>query len=196
MVVRADLNDFWRLAVDAGWQLSKHCLFYPNPWPKSKHIQQPLHGGGVISIPTKLGGEIEVRSNWPIYIDEFATALNIAGIEAQSEEIPSGSTNHSFERKYWASGQKAACGCQFVNPTFRCLYSLSWHHSVAAEFSSLHTVVLSARPIRLSMLSPSLNSLTPKEAVILSIRWPLRRSFNGYLSEGFARGFGKLTRHN
>lgn len=40
ILIRADLNDFYRLAVDANWQLAKHCIFYPNPWPKSSHVKR------------------------------------------------------------------------------------------------------------------------------------------------------------
>ena len=42
-LVRADLNDFYRLVVAANWQVTKHYILYPNPWPKAKHIQRRWH---------------------------------------------------------------------------------------------------------------------------------------------------------
>jgi tRNA (guanine-N7-)-methyltransferase len=43
-LLRADVDDFWRLAVDAGWKLDQHFLLYPNPWPKSSHFKRRVHG--------------------------------------------------------------------------------------------------------------------------------------------------------
>ena len=50
MLVQADLNDFWRLAVAAKWQISHHYLLYPNPWPKAKHIRRRWHGSAVFPL--------------------------------------------------------------------------------------------------------------------------------------------------
>ncbi|WP_300363033.1 methyltransferase domain-containing protein, partial [uncultured Pseudoalteromonas sp.] len=47
ILVQADLNDFWRLAVAANWQPSHHYLLYPNPWPKAKHLQRRWHGAAI-----------------------------------------------------------------------------------------------------------------------------------------------------
>lgn len=50
ILVQADLNDFWRLAVAANWQPTHHYLLYPNPWPKSKHIQRRWHGAAIFRL--------------------------------------------------------------------------------------------------------------------------------------------------
>lgn len=105
VLLQVDLNDFWRLAVDAGWQLSHHYLLYPNPWPKAKHFQRRWHGSAVFPFILQLGGKLEVRSNWKTYVDEFAAALAIAGIETQVDQYQSDIAITPFERKYWASGQ-------------------------------------------------------------------------------------------
>lgn len=106
LLVRADLNDFWRQAVDAGWQPDFHYLLYPNPWPKSKHLQRRWHGGPLFPSIVQLGGELEVRSNWSLYIDEFACALNLAGQQAAVEQLPADIEPVTpFERKYQATGQ-------------------------------------------------------------------------------------------
>jgi hypothetical protein len=48
-----------------------------------------------------------VRSNWDIYVSEFAEALKCAGITADVHEYQNKEAMTPFERKYWASGQKS-----------------------------------------------------------------------------------------
>ncbi|MBS3797432.1 SAM-dependent methyltransferase [Pseudoalteromonas sp. BDTF-M6] len=107
MLVQADLNDFWRLAVKAKWQPTHHYLLYPNPWPKAKHLQRRWHGAAVFPSIVQLGGQLEVRSNWDIYVREFARALQLAGHPTQVSEYASDTAITPFERKYWASGQQS-----------------------------------------------------------------------------------------
>ena len=106
-LLQVNLNDFWRLAVDAGWTLSHHYLLYPNPWPKAKHLQRRWHGSAVFPSILQLGGELELRSNWFTYIEEFARALELAGKSCQLEEYKNELAITPFERKYWASGQQS-----------------------------------------------------------------------------------------
>ncbi|CAH9053759.1 tRNA (guanine-N(7)-)-methyltransferase [Pseudoalteromonas holothuriae] len=107
ILVQADLNDFWRLAVDAKWQPTHHYLLYPNPWPKAKHVQRRWHGAAVFPFIVKLGGCLEVRSNWDIYVKEFARALQLAGYPVPVTAYHSDTAITPFERKYWASGQSS-----------------------------------------------------------------------------------------
>jgi hypothetical protein len=51
-----------------------------------------------------LGGVIECRSNWRIYIDEFAEALRLLGVAATVEAWRPEQAITPFERKYAASG--------------------------------------------------------------------------------------------
>ncbi|MEI6898065.1 MAG: SAM-dependent methyltransferase [Psychromonas sp.] len=104
-LLQVNLNDFWRLAVEANWTLSHHYLLYPNPWPKSKHLQRRWHGSAVFPAMIKLGGQLELRSNWDVYIKEFARALTLAGQESLVEPYQATCAITPFERKYWASGQ-------------------------------------------------------------------------------------------
>jgi len=106
-LLQVNLNDFWRLAVDAQWQISHHYLLYPNPWPKAKHLQRRWHGSAVFPAILQLGGELELRSNWFTYIEEFSRALQLAGQDSVVEQYQSESAITPFERKYWASGQKS-----------------------------------------------------------------------------------------
>ena len=107
ILVQADLNDFWRLAEAANWQPSHHYLLYPNPWPKAKHLQRRWHGAAIFPYIVKLGGRLELRSNWDIYVKEFARSLELAGHKCDVELYESDTAITPFERKYWASGQQS-----------------------------------------------------------------------------------------
>ena len=104
LLLRADLNDFYRLMAGAGWRLMVHKIYYPNPWPKSEHLMRRWHGGPIFPYMLRLGGAIEVRSNWKLYLEEFKQALMVAGYDASlsplEPDIPV--TNH--EAKYMESG--------------------------------------------------------------------------------------------
>lgn len=107
LLVRADLNDFWRLAVAANWQLHKHYILYPNPWPKSAHLSRRWHGSPVWPYVMALGGELVMRSNWVTYLTEVAASLALINCAAQVQPLLA---QHEpvtpFERKYQASGQQ------------------------------------------------------------------------------------------
>ena len=110
LLARADLNDLWRLAYWAKWPVSQQYLLYPNPWPKSEHLGRRWHGAPVFPYILALGGQLTVRSNWHLYVEEFAQALEIAGLSSQVKPYPaSGDTEPMtpFERKYWNSGHSS-----------------------------------------------------------------------------------------
>ncbi|MFA7555383.1 MAG: SAM-dependent methyltransferase [Spongiibacteraceae bacterium] len=112
-LLQADVDDFWRLALQAGWQLTKHFILYPNPWPKSAHLQRRVQGSPLFPTLLALGGCVELRSNWPIYVEEFAAALTLAGHAASAEPLAVQSPITPFERKYRDSGQALwHCICQ------------------------------------------------------------------------------------
>lgn len=107
LLVRADLVDFWRLALAAGWQPQRHYVLYPNPYPKAAHLKMRWHGHPVFPALLALGGRLEVRSNWRLYIEEFAQATRQATgqLPDVAEHDPAGAYLTPFERKYAASGQ-------------------------------------------------------------------------------------------
>ena len=118
-LVRADLVDFWRLLAERGVKLDRHCLFYPNPWPKIGHLARRWHGHAVFPFLSQLGGRIECRSNWRIYVEEFAFALGrLLGREVQWEVFVPDEPVSPFERKYRDSGQ----------PLYRCVVDLRAGH--------------------------------------------------------------------
>jgi tRNA (guanine-N7-)-methyltransferase len=107
LVLRADLNDFLRLLVTHDKKLTKHYLLYPNPYPKSAHLQRRWYATSALKDILKLGGILEVRSNWQLYIQEFSAALDIANIHNQTTIFENNKAITPFERKYWQSGQSS-----------------------------------------------------------------------------------------
>lgn len=107
LLLRADLVDFWRLTAEAGWPVQKQYLLYPNPWPKPDHLMRRWHGHPVFGSILATGGEIEVRSNWRVYVEEFATACAVAaGMRGDIETFHPVEYLTPFERKYALSGQE------------------------------------------------------------------------------------------
>jgi tRNA G46 methylase TrmB len=107
-LVRADLNDFYRLVKAAAWPVSKHYILYPNPWPKSKHLRRRWHGSAVFPQMTSIGEQLILRSNWLIYLEEFQQAASWVGLTGQIEILPIVQANMAltpFEAKFQASQQ-------------------------------------------------------------------------------------------
>ena len=107
LVLRADLNDFLRLLVLHEKKLTKHYLLYPNPYPKAAHLQRRWYAKAALKDMLKLGGILEVRSNWQLYIQEFSAALSIANVDSEVAVFESDHAITPFERKYWQSGQSS-----------------------------------------------------------------------------------------
>lgn len=107
ILIRGDLNDLWRLIAEADWPISHHYILYPNPWPKSKHLQRRWHGAPVFKYIPQLSEKLTVRSNWAIYIEEFTQALTHMNVKAEISDYKRDTAMTPFERKYWASGQKS-----------------------------------------------------------------------------------------
>lgn len=105
MHVRADLVDYWRLLQEAGLRLARHYLLYPNPWPKIGQLGRRWHGHPVFPVIIALGGRLECRSNWRVYIEEFAAALTqLTATPVRCEAYNPEQPITPFERKYDASG--------------------------------------------------------------------------------------------
>ncbi|MGM8851432.1 tRNA (guanine(46)-N(7))-methyltransferase TrmB [Salinicola halophyticus] len=115
LLVRADLVDFWRLALAAEWRPVEHYLLYPNPYPKSTQLKKRWHGHPVFPAILALGGRLELRSNWEIYVQEFALGVaTLCGVDGElTAFVPGGSAMTPFEQtfltpfeqKYFESGQ-------------------------------------------------------------------------------------------
>ncbi len=105
LLLRADLNDFYRLAAEAQWRLHKHFILYPNPWPKSAHLGRRWHGAPVFPSMVDLGGVIELRTNWSLYAQEFKLALSCYNVDAELTPLTTEEPMTPFEAKYQRSGQ-------------------------------------------------------------------------------------------
>ncbi len=105
-LVRADLNDFYRLVVAAKWPISKHYILYPNPWPKAKHLQRRWHGSAVFPQIMAVGQEIILRSNWLLYLEEFQVAADILSFKGEITTVHVTQPLTPFEAKFHASGQQ------------------------------------------------------------------------------------------
>jgi tRNA G46 methylase TrmB len=118
--IRAELLDFWRLALDrvksGEWTIPYHAVYYPNPWPKQSEATRRFHMHPIFPTLLALGGVTELRTNWEIYAREFAEAAKIVLSEcAEAEMTNKQITCESFEpsapetaceRKYKEAGQK------------------------------------------------------------------------------------------
>ena len=109
-LVRAEIAEAWRILAEAGVRLTGHYLLYPNPWPKSAHLHRRWHGHPAFRWLLALGGRLELRSNWPVYVAEFGYALRIAGHRFHIDPIdPALPALTPFERKYRESGHELLC---------------------------------------------------------------------------------------
>lgn len=104
--VRANLIDFWRLCVAAQWHFQQHCIFYPNPWPKPKHLMRRFHAHPIFSDMLSLSGRLQIRSNWDIYLYECQQAIEtLTQKRPKVQKIQPIQAISHFEKKYLAAGQ-------------------------------------------------------------------------------------------
>ena len=104
-LIRGNCEHIWAQLVAANIDCEQHYLLYPNPWPKKAHLKRRIHGHPSFPLLQQLGGAIEVRSNWKIYVDEFAAAAQLLGLDTQVKSLPSTDPMTLFERKYAANSE-------------------------------------------------------------------------------------------
>lgn len=114
--VRAELLDFWRLAlekVDAGeWKILRHALYYPNPWPKESEATRRFHLHPIFPTMLRLSPVTELRTNWEIYAREFAEAAHVLGdalslkFNVELGAFDPDNPETAFERKYKEARQQ------------------------------------------------------------------------------------------
>lgn len=106
-LVRGNLMDLYPMMAAAGWQLARHYLLYPNPYPKAAQLTRRWHGSPVFPAMLALGGSVELRTNWEIYAQEFlqavATYRRHAALGAVAVEA---APLTPFEKKYRVSGHR------------------------------------------------------------------------------------------
>jgi len=104
LLLRSDCTELWRLAVAADLHVQTHYLLYPNPWPKPGHLRRRIHGDDGFYALMALGGKLELRSNWQVYVQEFGMAVLYAGGFGCVREYRPDPPLTLFERKYQRSG--------------------------------------------------------------------------------------------
>jgi len=107
LYARADQFDFWRLVSESNWNVIRHFIFYPNPWPKKAHMMRRIHGHPAFIFLPKITRHIELRSNWPTYLNEFARAWHIlTGNACAVREFTVNEPMTLFEKKFNDSGHQ------------------------------------------------------------------------------------------
>jgi tRNA (guanine-N7-)-methyltransferase len=107
LLLQADCEDIWNLLAQAGLRTDYQYMLYPNPWPKSGHLQRRIHGHASFPLLLQLGGKLELRSNWQIYVEEFGCAMHLAGQRGCVSRLAESSYDLSlFEQKYRRSGHE------------------------------------------------------------------------------------------
>lgn len=111
LFLQAELLDFWRLAYAEKLDVFFHALYYPNPWPKESQVGRRFHAHPIFPTLLQLCSNIELRTNWKIYAEEFLEASRVGFQYLQmnftpflEEWIPK-QPETAFERKYYESGQ-------------------------------------------------------------------------------------------
>lgn len=104
-LLRAEAEPFWHCLAEAGIGLHSHWLLYPNPWPKASQFKKRLHGHGAFPILTRLGGALEMRTNWQLFAQEFALAADLIGLKGDIDTVSNEPHMTLFERKYHQRGQ-------------------------------------------------------------------------------------------
>lgn len=105
-LLRGDLVDLWRLLRQSGIGPSRQYVLYPNPYPKKQQVRRRWHGHPVFPDLVAICPHLELRSNWRLYLEECALALDMLGRESTLGPVPAESPDlTAFERKYRRSGQ-------------------------------------------------------------------------------------------
>jgi tRNA (guanine-N7-)-methyltransferase len=101
ILIRIDLIALFQLIKQHQWQIHKHYLLYPNPWPKPKQLQRRFHAHPIFPTLLAISKHIELRSNWKIYLEEFRAGClkcNRAAREVRAFSPKKAIT--AFEKKY------------------------------------------------------------------------------------------------
>jgi tRNA G46 methylase TrmB len=108
LVLQANTEDMVRLILKAQLPVALQCFFYPNPYPKPKHLQRRWHGHPVFPKIVELCDKIWLRTNWEIYAREMASGLNQLNpyFKAGSKVFEPDEPMTRFEMKYQTSGHK------------------------------------------------------------------------------------------
>ncbi|MFL0811404.1 MAG: methyltransferase [Agarilytica sp.] len=107
LLLQANCEDVWRLCVEENIEFDAHYILYPNPWPKSTQMKRRWHGHAVFPVLKPLSQKTVLRSNWDVYLQEFAFAWKLlTGVKAEVNKKVVTEAMTLFEKKYVGSGQE------------------------------------------------------------------------------------------
>lgn len=106
VLLEADIVAIWQLMARHQLRLCAHYLFYPNPWPKAKHLKRRFYAHPIFPEMMQLSQKLICRSNWLLYLQEWQIVLEQYYLmETRLQPIlytADGITR--FEQKYVATG--------------------------------------------------------------------------------------------
>lgn len=107
LIERGNIIDLWYLLSESKEiEVVKHYLLYPNPYPKSKHLKLRWYGHFIFPYLLNISDQLEVRSNWKQYLEDFLYSAKAYNYEGKVEVVKeNGEYLTMFERKYCLSGQ-------------------------------------------------------------------------------------------
>lgn len=106
LLLQANCEAIWKQLSDDAVVCHSHYILYPNPWPKAAQLKRRVHGHPGFADLVKLGGNVELRSNWQLYVLEFERAMQLAGASGTVSPLVVQTPELTlFERKYHRSGQ-------------------------------------------------------------------------------------------
>lgn len=116
LFARANIYDFCRIISASHWVIDYHTIFYPNPWPKKKHLSRRIYGNPSFKEILSISPTLEVRSNWKQYLLELKVAVLTLFPNAQVsiERHQSNKPISLFEAKYF----------KHQSPCFRCIINI------------------------------------------------------------------------
>lgn len=124
LFLQAHCEAIWRHLVARNTRLLAHYLLYPNPWPKPGHLSRRVHGHPAFPLLLTLGGKLELRSNWQLYVEEFGVALQLMNQPSRVAIVPHSETPLSlFEQKYRESGHQLWSVAATLSPKASSNYS-------------------------------------------------------------------------
>lgn len=101
LYLQCNCEDIWRLILTKKWSVDYHYILYPNPYPKIGDLKKRWHGHPVFPSLLKLAKKTIVRSDWRLYLDEFALAAQILNYKAEAVKAVEAQTAlTAFEIKY------------------------------------------------------------------------------------------------
>ena len=109
-LILGNIVDWWLYfeKIQGQIKIKKQYILYPNPYPKQKHLKLRWHGQPIFKSIMGLNSEIEVRSNWEIYVQEFRFSMQNYSVNPINdiESITPQNYISPFEKKYYLSGQE------------------------------------------------------------------------------------------